>query len=554
MNKTLNIYTRVSSDSQEDNTSLKNQRDKGERVAQLIGMKTKLWNEGVGSSSKDDLSNRPVLSELMERVNEGEIKHLYVEFNDRLSRNQKTWGVIRWSLKKNEVLLYNDSDPNPIDLSDPMDELLLGIMSEISVFDNQMRTNRLHSGKMNRVKEGKWLGGPPPFGYQIVDKTLVQHPVESKWVQKMFDTYIETRSIDSVRQMLMNNGVLTRRGNPVWSLGSINKLFTNTHYSGFYNVTNHKTKEFHTINCEPLITYEQRRLVDELLANRSHQSRNVQPNVKHETVLRDLLFCGVCGCGYGVRLFTGRPDKNYYFCRSKEANWRNLREGKKLYDCNVKGSMKLSASDDVVLETVVRTLTQSPLFTKDIKSDSIRKGFIEDFDQEKSKIDSENKRLERESKKVTTAIGHLEGLLLVDEDVDQVRSRIKTLMNKRLELQDKIKQNSKLIKNLNNNKTFRKWTENLQDHIDSMTNLLKNKGLVRERNEFLKSFVERVDVVPSYEDGLTHTLTIQLKLPYHLSEKLWFNPFVRTKGDYDVVEGTHKITVELMKDNPFDPK
>ena len=550
---TLHIYTRVSSDSQEDNTSLKNQRDKGEYVAQLTGLTPKLWNEGVGSSSKEDLSNRPVLAELMESVGAGEVKHLYVEYNDRLSRNQKTWSVIRFSLKKNGVLLYNDRDPNPIDLSDPMDDLLLGIMSEISVFDNQIRTNRLHSGKMNRVKEGKWLGGPPPFGYQILDHELKPHPEESKWVVRIFDEYISTKSIDKVRQMLMNNGVETRRGNPVWSLGSINKLLTNTHYSGYFTVKNGKTKELHTVNCPSIITFEQRRGVDDLLNSRGHQSRNVQPNTKHPAVLRDLVHCGVCGCNYGVKLFTGRPDKDYYYCRSKESNWRNLREGKTLYDCNVKGSMKLGVSDDLVIQTVTSVLRKSPLFTEDIKSDSIRKGFIENFDDQKSKIEEENKRLEREIKKTNTAIGHLEGLLLVDEDEVQTRSKIKSLMDRRLDLLQKQNENSQLLRNIKTNKTFRLWTENLNEHLHQMNTLLSDKSLVQERNDFLKEFVERIDVVPSYEDGLTHTLNIQMKLPYYQSEKLWYNPF-NLEGGYEVHGGTHEVNVEVFKENPFDPK
>ena len=109
----LHVYTRVSSESQEDNTSLQQQAQKGERIAEINGFEVCLWNEGVKSSSSEDLSYRPVLLELLNKVGSGEVKHLYVEYTDRLSRNNQTWSVIRIKLKRNEVKLYKGSDPNP---------------------------------------------------------------------------------------------------------------------------------------------------------------------------------------------------------------------------------------------------------------------------------------------------------------------------------------------------------------------------------------------------------------------------------------------------------
>ena len=139
----LHIYTRVSTDSQEDNTSLKQQRDRGERLAKSLGFKAQVWNEGSASSSKDDFENRPILTELMGLITSGQVKHLYAEYQDRLSRNTKTWGAIRYALRDNDVLFYSQSDPNPVDLTDPTDELIFGVLSEISQFDNRMREMRL---------------------------------------------------------------------------------------------------------------------------------------------------------------------------------------------------------------------------------------------------------------------------------------------------------------------------------------------------------------------------------------------------------------------------
>ena len=96
MTEILHIYTRVSTSVQEtDNTSIGTQKEGGIRRSQELNLQHKIWNEGGQSSNKDDLTNRPVLSKLLEEVIGGRIKHLYVFNTDRLSRNEQTWFFIK---------------------------------------------------------------------------------------------------------------------------------------------------------------------------------------------------------------------------------------------------------------------------------------------------------------------------------------------------------------------------------------------------------------------------------------------------------------------------
>ena len=135
MSDVLHIYTRVSTASQEDSgTSLDSQKELGIKKSDELGFEYRLWNEGGKSSSHDDLQNRPVLVELLSEVDEGRVKHLYVFNTDRLSRNGLTWSMIRIKLVKNNVTLHTSQ--GVYSLSDPMNKLLLGLMSEISSYDN----------------------------------------------------------------------------------------------------------------------------------------------------------------------------------------------------------------------------------------------------------------------------------------------------------------------------------------------------------------------------------------------------------------------------------
>ena len=211
----LHIYTRVSTSVQEDDgTSLDTQRELGIDRSNILEMDYRVWNEGSQSSSKDDLSNRPVLTELLEKVQDGEVKHLYVWNTDRLSRNIQTWGLIRLLLIKNDVHLHTPTGEQI--LSDPTTNLMLGIMSEFSQYDNLIRTERFRLGKIKKIKDGFWKGGPPPYGYKLSEGLLEVDPDESKWVIKIHEWYRDGLSVDDIRTELMNNGVITRRKNPTW--------------------------------------------------------------------------------------------------------------------------------------------------------------------------------------------------------------------------------------------------------------------------------------------------------------------------------------------------
>lgn len=242
----LHIYTRVSTVSQVDKgTSLAEQRDAGIKRSKDLGFSHKLWNEGGKSSSNDDLSNRPILDGLLRQIDKGLIKHLYVWNTDRLSRNLMTWGMIRTSLIRNNVHLHTPTGEQV--LSDEVTNMVIGILSEVSQYDNRLRASRTRLGKLRKVQENFWMGGPPPFGYSLKDHKLIVNESECSWVKKIFEWYADGFSILQIRNELLKSGVATKRGNAIWSLGSIVALLDNTHYVGHY--TYKDKKEGNVIEC-----------------------------------------------------------------------------------------------------------------------------------------------------------------------------------------------------------------------------------------------------------------------------------------------------------------
>ena len=47
----------------------------------------------------------------------------------------------------------------------------------------------------------------------------------------------------------MKNGVLSRRGNVIWSDLSIRKILENTHFGGYYNYTDKMLNETVRVEC-----------------------------------------------------------------------------------------------------------------------------------------------------------------------------------------------------------------------------------------------------------------------------------------------------------------
>ena len=66
---------------------------------------------------------------------------------------------------RNGVTLYTKD--STYDLANPSDQFFKSVMDAMGQLDNAQRAERTRLGKLARVKQGFWLGGPPPFGYSV---------------------------------------------------------------------------------------------------------------------------------------------------------------------------------------------------------------------------------------------------------------------------------------------------------------------------------------------------------------------------------------------------
>ena len=549
MKDNLHIYIRVSTKEQkEKNTSLETQRVIGEELSQKLGIKCKLWDEGSQSSFKDDLDNRPILLELLTEVDKGKVNKLYVWNTDRLSRNQKVWGLIRYKLTQNNVKLYVGSDTNPIDLTDPMDSLLVGLLSEISSYDNKIRMERFRLGRINRVKNGFWYGGPTPFGYETKDKRLVPNEYESKWVNFIFENYNSGKSVNWIRKSLFENGVRSRRGNINWSNGSIERLFKNTHYKGFYKRTDKKSGEVIEVKCIPIVSMKTIVEVQKKRLERSYKSgigRIGLTNTKRNYLLKGLLECGYCGSKFGGT--TSNKVGNYlshYYCVRKLNNFKLNKEDSRYKECK-KGrrSLVVEDCDDMVWNKVIDVIEKSFMFKEEHKKEVLKENNFRSNLDELKKLDIQLKRERDQLKFIDKTLVNIEKDILLGKREKKIGNDLLSEMN--IEKDNVLMRIEGIEKNVNNSKNSNDWIDWVNEFGKNIKKI-RNETNTEIKQKFLNGLVDRIIV--NYEDNQTHNLRVFFKIPYIGDELIWKDSNNKKLG-YEIKKGIKSLYLKYELEN-----
>ena len=531
MKETLHIYTRVSTTVQEDGTSLETQKELGITRAEKLGFDFKLWNEGGQSSAKEDLANRPVLMELLSEIDDGNAKHVYVWNTDRLSRNLQTWGMIRFKLIKNEVTLHTPTGEQI--LSDPQTNMLLGILSEISAYDNSIRTERFRLGRIHRLRQGGWKGGPPPFGYEIINSKLSPHVEERKWVKRIYEMYADKKSLRDIKNELQLQGVKTRRGNTKFSDGSLTEILQHTHYEGYWTYNDKKLDPFE-VSCPRILDDDLVYRVRSEKKRRSSNARVSNSNEKYFYLLKDLLKCEHCGL-----TFSGRISKkqSVYYCPRKERNFRaNVTQ-----HCDNKRYLRIEETDKLVWKTVTDTLSQSHLYKETFKQEVLRTN--DDFATQTNRLKvlkKKKKRLETEIGDIKTTIIRLETDKIIQKsrslkELDQI---IANVDNHKDDLVKELSGIKTIIDGISTSRSWINWVKKFSTKMNNLDSLTRE-----EKKNFLTNTIAEIRVETINKQ--TNKLHIEFMTPIVDDSFEWKLPKRKGLG-YDLFEG------KLLKTINFD--
>lgn len=482
---TLHIYTRVSTSTQQDKgTSLASQEAAGRQKAAQLGFEVRLWNEGGRSSNHSDIEQRPELDKLLKELKRGAVKHLFVYDLSRLSRTDEVASYLRAVCVQHQVKLYTKDAT--FDFASASDGLLRQLLDAIAQFDNASRAERTRSGKLARVKQHLWHGGPPVFGYQIEDRRLVPDSKEAEQVKQIFQRYAGGESTITIKGHLDRSGVVPRRGGR-WTAGSILKILSNTHYIGYYTYSDKALKETVRVECPPIVAASLWQAVQDRRALILQRKGQVN-RTKHFYLLRDLMYCGDCGSPMAARTRESKYE-HFYYCPQKERQWVKGAAPEHKYSkttgCSFKRSMNIEQADRLVWEAVLRVHSQSKFRRR------LAEGFGATADAAASLKSTQKaiKAKERELRVANDALAEL----AVDHRLRRITTAEHATLSKRiLQERDAIVAKLEVLKAETDQAHERqKWGQWIATWGKEVP-----KGVLtpEERKQYLSGLIERIDV------------------------------------------------------------
>lgn len=176
-------YCRISTLMQVDNTSLKDQEDKIKMYCKLhdIDLDKVFIDKAVSGKSTD----RPQYYEMINYVKSNDIDMIVVYKNDRIHRSLYNLLAMIYELQDHGVALVSVTET--FDTSTPQGMLFLQMLGSFAEFERAIINERTRNGRIARLKENKFVGGKPAFGYKVnKDGKFEIEEEESKVVKDIF--------------------------------------------------------------------------------------------------------------------------------------------------------------------------------------------------------------------------------------------------------------------------------------------------------------------------------------------------------------------------------
>ena len=79
-----------------------------------------------------------------------------------------------------------------IDSSQTSGKLLISVLSAVAEIERENILEQTMNGRREKARQGKWNGGPVPYGYTLKDNRLYINEEEAELIRLIFDKYANT--------------------------------------------------------------------------------------------------------------------------------------------------------------------------------------------------------------------------------------------------------------------------------------------------------------------------------------------------------------------------
>ncbi|MCB2298889.1 recombinase family protein [Clostridium tagluense] len=385
------IYIRVSTDREEQKSSLVNQKSLFEKYIQDKGWDIYDFYVDIESGTK---SKRENLLRLIKDVQDKKVDIILAKELSRLARNGALSYEIRDIAEENKVHIVTlDNAINTLEGNTDK----FGLYAWLYEQESNRISIRMKSTFKTISQNGFFKGSCAPYGYHMKDKKLyINDDNTVNIVKRIFKDYLSGKGFDRIARELFEEDVLTpatvagkSNASEKWQGSSVRSILENPHYTGdlvqgrteTVSVTskrryqNSKEKYIVSKNThEAIITKNDFEAVQQLIKSR----KRIRPQ---QTVhlFTNILFCD--DCSHGMHF---KKNRRGYIC----GNFN--KHGKK------------ACTDHIVIETDLANaiLTDIKFMLSNIKNEKV----IADIEK---KVIAEKKKLEKEFKSYSKDMGDL---------------------------------------------------------------------------------------------------------------------------------------------------
>jgi len=467
----------------------------------------KIYREIV---SGETIASRPVVQQLLSDVEQCIWKGVLVMEVERLARGDTIdQGIVAQTFKYTGTKIIT-----PLKTYDPnneYDEEYFEFGLFMSRREYKTINRRLQGGRLRSVKEGKYVGNKPPYGYvrkKLVKEkgyTLEPHPEQAKVVRLIFDLYTgpERLGVSKIVRRLNEMKIPTVSGGP-WVPETVQNILHNPVYIGKIR-WNARPVIKKMVNGQ--LVKERPRAKDALIVDGIHKpiidiqtwktaqeylSENIGIRIprqfKVKNPLAGLVVCGKCG-----RIMVRRPYK---------------REQPDTLMCAITAcdnvSSPLHVVENMILEALKKQLSTYKLEVKNIRKNSAKNRLEIDLIQKTiSNLDKEFETLNKQFDSLHDLLE--QGIYTTDVFLERskiLREKREANRKERALLEEKLKE-------------YEKYNEAQKNFIPKIENLLKVYKMIKEpadKNEMLKEVIEKVTYIKTGNARWDPNPEIQLKI------------------------------------------
>ena len=336
------LYARVSTERQQERGTISSQLDAVRAAADADGHEVveEFIDDGYSGSRLD----RPALDRLRDAAEAGVLDGVICLAADRLARVYAYQVLIIEELQRFGVSVRFLE--GPAHGEDPQATLLVQMQGVIAEYERAKIAERYRRGKLYRARQGEIPFWKTSYAHRRVvpadggpARIEVFEP-EAEIVRWIFDAYVEKgRSVRQISFDLLDRGIPSPTGKPIWGTSTITRLLRNEAYIGtvYYNrrehyegngrrgARNRKTRsrerpreEWIPIPVRAIVDHDTFARVKQV--SRDNSKWNPRGAEWGVWLLRGLIECGHCHLGCNCHRMRGRNGTwhRYYYCRGHD--------------------------------------------------------------------------------------------------------------------------------------------------------------------------------------------------------------------------------------------